>query len=224
MLENCFKKDQNTMTAYHFCIFSFFISRISNLPVNLEYISLILEIIADNGNIFASEKYALYLDARKELCCAFLYFLKAQGNFMPYSIFNLANYFCSLKNPFNSFYIAKATEYYKKASYLGFSNLMEYMKILEINKQYDILFDFDNYSYSCGIFGSELVLGEFYEKGKGIEKKLWIAMSLYKRGLRKHKGGSGFLYRLSRILEKTKNDLYKEFYKISFAIYLQFFE
>lgn len=224
MLEDCFIKDQNTITAYHFCMFSFFISRIANLPVNLEYISLILKNIADNGNLFACEKYGFYLDAKKDYKNAFLYFTKAQENFMPYSILYLGNYFCSLKNPFNFLDINKATEYYQKASYLGFSNLMEYMKILETNKQYEDLFDFANYSYSCGIFGSELVLGECYEKGKGIEKNHLIAMSLYKKGLKKHKGGSGFLYRLSRIFEKTKNDLHKEFYKISFALYLQFFE
>jgi len=224
MLEDCYKKDQNAMTAYHFCMFSFFISRIVNLPINLDYISLILKNIADNGNIFACEKYALILDAKKDYNNAFLYFLKAQGNFMPYSNLYLGNYFCSLKNPFKCIDIGKATDFYMKASYLGFSNLMEYMKILEINKSYTELFDFANYSYACGIFGSELVLGECYEKGKGIEKNLFIAMSLYKIGLRKHKGGSGFLYRFSRIMEKSQNDLYKEFYKISFSLYLQFFE
>jgi TPR repeat protein len=224
ILEDCYKKDQNTITAYHFCMFSFFISRIANLPVNFEYISLILKNIADQGNFFACEKYGFFLDAKKDYRNAFLYFSKAQENFLPHSILSLGNYFCSLKNPSNCVDMNKAAEFYKKASYLGFSNLMEYIKIMEINKEYDELFNLANYSYSCGIFGGELVLGECYEKGRGIEKNLFIAISLYKRGLRKHKGGSGFLYRLSRILEKSKNELYKEFYKISFALYLQFYE
>jgi len=205
-------------------MFSFFISRVANLPLNLEYMSLILKNVADQGNYFACEKYAFYLDSKKDYNIAFNYFSKAQENFLPYSTFYLGNYFCSIKNPFSCMDIKKATDYYKKASYLGFSNLMEYMKILEINKENEDLFDFANFSYSCGIFGSELVLGECYEKGKGIEKNLYIAMSLYKGGLRKYKGGSGFLYRLSRIFEKTKNYLYKEFYKISLSLYLQFFD
>jgi len=224
MLEECFKKDNNTITAYHFCMFSFFISRIANLPLNLEYLAIILKSIADQGNYFACEKYALFLDAKKDYLNAYNYFFKAQENLMPNSILFLGNYYCSLKNPFHCVEIKKADWYYRIASYLGFSNLMEYMKILEINKDYDNLFEIANFSYTCGIFGSELVLGECYEKGKGIEKNLSIAMSLYKRGLKKHKGGSGFLYRLSRILEKNQKELYKEFYKISFAVYLQFYE
>lgn len=223
-LEDCFKTDNNTLTAFHFCMFSLFISRVANFPINMEYIISILKEIADQGNYFACEKYAFYLDLNKDYENAFNYFSKAQENLMPFSNLYLGNYYCSLRNPNKMLVLPQAEQFYLKSAYLGFANLMEYMKILDLNKRYEELFNFANFSYSCSIFGSELVLGECYEKGKGIEKNLYIALSLYKRGLKKHKGGSGFLYRLSRILEKLKNKLSQEFYKISFCLYLGFFE
>ena len=222
-LEDCYKKDKSRITAYHFCMFSFFITKLANLPINFVYISQILKQLADEGNILACEKYAFYLDFKKDYLNAFPYFKKAEENLMPNSILFMGNYYCSLKNPGKTIDIKLASEYYKKASFMGISNLMEYMKILELNKDYDFLFDIANFSYSSGIFGSELILGECYEKGKGIEKNLYIAMSLYKRGLKKHRSGSVFLYRLSRTLEKTKNNLSQDFYKICFNLYIEFF-
>lgn len=53
-----------------------------------------------------------------------------------------------------------------------------------------------------------------------MEKNLKLAKIFYKKGLRKHKEGCGFLYRLSRIFEKQgSNTTYNDFYKICYCIY-----
>jgi TPR repeat protein len=220
MLEEASNKYFDKKAAFHFCIFSILVIKITNMPINTEYIFSILKYLADDGNFFACEKLALYLDYSKDYSNAFIYFMKATEYSLPTSYEHLGNYYCSYKNNLRMTDLKSANEMWQKASYLGLCNSVEYLKLLEINKDNDRLFILSNFYYSCGMFGSELILGECYEKGKGVEKNLKLAQIFYKKGLRKHKEGCGFLYRLARIFEKQgSNTIYNDFYKICYCIY-----
>lgn len=224
MLEETITKYSDKKAAFHFCMFSFFIIRISDIPVNIEYIVTILKYLADDGNIYACEKLALYLDCKRDYVNAFMYMSKAEAHLLPTSIGNLGNYYCSIKNPVKSVDINKANEYWKKASYFGQYISVEYLKLIDINKDYTRFFWLANFSYLTGSFGSEMLLGECYEKGKGVDKNLKTALAFYKMGLRKHKEGCGFLYRIARTLEKQESSQCQDFYKVCFTIYNKLYE
>lgn len=225
MLEEASNKYCDKKAAFHFCTFSFLIIKISAIPINIDYIISVLKFLADDKNPFACEKLAIYLDNKKDYFNAFTYFIKAEEYCLPNSLEYVASYYCSFKNPIRSIDLKKADWFWKRSSYFGMNNSIEYLKLLEINKENDRLFVFSSFMYSCGIFGSDLILGECYEKGKGTDRSLKIATAIFKKGFKKHKEAPGFLYRLARILEKEGNlSLSSEFYKVCLSIYQKLFE
>jgi TPR repeat protein len=224
MLEETVTLSNDKKAAFHFCMFSFLMIKMSSLPINLDYILNILKYLADEGNYLACEKIAVYLDNKKDYSGSFVYLCKAEKFLLPTTLSNLGTYYCSFKNPMRSIDLIKAGDYWKKSSYFGACSNIEYLKLLEINKDNERLFQLANFYNACGLFGSELVLGQCYEKGKGVEKNLKTAIGFYKKGLKKHKEGCGFLYRLARVFEKEGINLFQDFYKICFVIYNKLFE
>lgn len=247
-LEEASNKYLDKKAAFHFCMFSFLIIKISNIPINIDYIISVLKFLADDGNVFACERLGLYCDSKMDYSNAFFYFTKAAEYYLPLSLEYLGNYYCSFKNSFKTINLKLANENWQRATYLGMFNSIEYLKLLDINKDYDRLFILANFYYSSGLFGSELILGECFEKGKGVGKNLYLAKIFYKKGLQQHREGCGFLYRMARIIEKEtlsnsnsdsnagqnenignsestlSKPLYHDFYRVCYIIYNNLFQ
>lgn len=224
MLEECTVKYSDKIAALHFCMFTFYIARFRNVNLNIEYVINVLKFLADGNNPYAAEKLALILDSKKNYIFAFDYFSISANLLFPLSLSYLANYYCSIRNQNKKIEIDKSSAFWRYSAYFGLCNSIEYLKLLEIKKDYKRLFCLAKYGNSCGLFGIELVLGECYEKGRGTEKNLKLALNYYKNGLRKHKEGCGFLYRIARTYEKLNNNKFQDFYKVSFTLYNKLYE
>jgi TPR repeat protein len=223
MLEEALRS-YDKKAGFHFCVFSFLFNKFADLNINLEYVISVLRFLADDGNYFACEKLALHLDSEKDYSGAMTYFLKATDFNLCTSYEYVGSYFCSYKNPLKLIDLKTSSEMWKKASYLGLCSSIEYLKLLEINKEKERHFVLSEFYYTCELFGSELIIGECYEKGKGTNKNLKMAQIFYKKGLKKHSEGSGFLYRLARLYDKEgKKSVSEDFYKICFIIYSKLF-
>jgi TPR repeat protein len=219
MLEEALR-NYDKKAGFHFCVFSFLFNKFAGLNINLEYVISVLRFLADDGNYFACEKLALYLDSQKDYSGAMTYFLKATDFNLSTSYEYAGSYFCSYKNPLKLIDLKTSGDMWKKASYLGLCSSIEYLKLLEINKEKERHFVLSEFYYTCELFGSELIIGECFEKGKGTNKNLKMAQIFYKKGLKKHSEGSGFLYRLARLYDKEgKKAVSEDFYKICFIIY-----
>ena len=172
MLEETVTKYSDKVAAFHFCMFSLFILRISDIQINIDYIVTILKYLADEGNIYACAKLAVFRDLRQDYMPAFIYMSKAESFMMPLTLANTGSYSCTIKHPVKALDLNRASEYWKKASYFGQSIRIEYLKLLDINKDHERLFTLANFCYLSELFGCEIIIGECYEKGKGVEKNL----------------------------------------------------
>jgi hypothetical protein len=222
LLQDITVNSSDKVSALHLAMFTCYLGRTVN--INLEYILTILKVLADDGNAFAAERLALVLEAKEHFSLAAEYYTKSALYLFPTSLVNLGNLFCSVKNEAKSIQLEKANEYWSKAVHFGIYVSIEYLKLLEIRKEFQKLFQLANYSFSCGLYGAELFLGECYEKGRGVEKNLKVALSLYKNGLRKHREGTGFLYRIARIYEKLGYKKFEEFNKLCFNMYYKLYD
>jgi TPR repeat protein len=214
--------ESDKSAALHLCMFTSYLSKTIN--VNVEYVISLLKVLADNGNIYAAERLAIILENKNQFSMAIEYYNVSARSLLPTSLFNLGNLYCSVKNDAKSVQLEKAYENWKKASYFGIYYSIEFLKLLKVRKEFSRLFLFANYSYSCGLYGAELFIGECYEKGQGVDANLRIALSFYINGLRKHREGTGFLYRIARTYEKLGFKKYDEFYKICFNLYQKLYE
>jgi hypothetical protein len=213
-------KSDDRKAAFHYCCFSIYLAKITNSKINnVDALFHILKVIADEGNPLAAEKLAVLYEHIKDYKNAFNYYIKAEDYLLPNSLNQLGIYYCSIKNPLKNIDTKKAYEYWTKATYSGMAVSFEYLKLILINRDNKRVFVLSDYYHKCKITCSAVFLGYCYEKGRGVEKNLKIAIGIYKSGMKDCRGGTVLLYRIGRILEKEKNMLCNEIYHNIFNSY-----